>query len=239
MRLLQQWFASVLLLFCAPLVFAQDGATLYKKYCAVCHDQVGSLIPTRNALQKMSARRILRVMDVGLMMRVAAPLLRTEREAIASFLGTPGGDAPLPLSAFCSERVPPLSTKPSAAWMSWSPTFANTRFQPTSDAGLSAAQVPNLKLKWAFGFPSDTTAFAAPTVRNGVLFVGSAAGVVHSMNAKTGCLYWTFQADGPVRSAPLVIENGGKNTILFGDLIGWFYALDAASGKPIWKRPHD
>ena len=187
----------------------------------------------------MSASRILRVMDVGLMMSVAAPLRRTEREAIASFLGTPGGDAPLPPSAFCSESVPPLSTRPSATWMGWSPTFANTRFQLTKDAGLVAAQVPNLKLKWAFGFPGDITAFAAPTVRNGVLFVGSAAGVVHSMNARTGCLYWTFQADGPVRSAPLIIESGGKHMILFGDLIGWFYALDAESAKPIWKRRID
>ena len=30
-----------------------------------------------------------------------------------------------------------------------------------------------LKLKWAIGFPGDVTAFAAPTVVNGTLFVGS------------------------------------------------------------------
>jgi len=70
--------------------FGQDGATLYKLHCSVCHDQVSSGIPPRGMLQKMSARRILRAMDAGLMMSVAAPLRRNEREAIASSLGTPG-----------------------------------------------------------------------------------------------------------------------------------------------------
>src|ERR1700749_733459 len=35
-------------------------------------------------------------------------------------------------------------------WNGWSPTPANTRFQPADQAGLAAGQVPNLKLKWAF-----------------------------------------------------------------------------------------
>lgn len=226
-------------LIAASFLYGQDGPALYKKYCAACHDQAAPRIPPRSSLQKMSAKRILRAMDAGLMMSVAAPLRRSEREAIAGFLGTPGEDAAFPLSAFCPEKVSPFSTRPSATWMGWSPTFTNTRFQPTKEAGLTAAQVPNLKLKWAFGFPGDITAFAAPTVRNGVLFVGSAAGVVHAMNARTGCIYWTFQADGPVRSAPLIIESEGKPRILFGDLVGWFYALDAENGKPIWKQRID
>ena len=58
-----------------------------------------------------------------------------------------------------------------------------------------------LKLKWAYGFADDVTAFAAPTVLNGTLFVGSAGGVVQALDAKTGCLHWTFQANGPVRTA--------------------------------------
>ena len=32
----------------------------------------------------------------------------------------------------------------------------------------------------------------------------------------------------------------GRNVLLFGDLTGWFYALDAATGKEIWrKRPEE
>src|SRR5215472_11236259 len=79
-------------------------AALYKQHCAACHDQVSPRIPSRSAIQKMSVRRILRTMAFGLMMSIAYPLHREEREAIASFLGTGTDDAPYSLSAFCLER---------------------------------------------------------------------------------------------------------------------------------------
>jgi polyvinyl alcohol dehydrogenase (cytochrome) len=225
-------------LICASFLSAQEGVTLYKQHCAACHDQISPRIPPRSALQKMSASRILRTLDFGVMMSIAYPLRQQEREAIASFLGTAGEDAPFPARAFCSEQGPSLST-PSANWIGWSPTFSNTRFQSAEDAGLTAAQVPNLKLKWAFGFRGDIIAFGAPTIRSGTLFTGSASGTVHAMNAKTGCLYWTFQANGPVRSAPLIVENGAGYSLLFGDQTGWFYALDARAGKLLWKQRID
>jgi polyvinyl alcohol dehydrogenase (cytochrome) len=214
---------------------AQDGAALYKKQCAACHDQVNPRIPPRSAIQKMSARRILRTLDFGLMMSIAYPLHREEREAIANFLGTGAEEAPFPPNAFCSEKEPPLPAKSSGDWTGWSPTFSNTRFQSAEAARLTASQVPNLKLKWAFGFPGDVTAFGALTVRGETLFTGSASGTVHALNAKTGCLYWTFQANGPVRAAPLIVEKDDGCAILFGDQVGWFYALDAKTGKLNWK----
>ena len=226
-------------LICASFLPAQGGEALYKQHCAACHDQISPRIPPRSALQKMSARRILRTLDFGLMMSIAYPLRRGEREAIANFLGTAGEDVSFPSSAFCSEKGPSLLPTPSASWIGWAPTFANTRFQSAEAAGLTAAQVPNLKLKWAFGFPGDIIAFGAPTVRSGALFTGSASGIVHAIDSKTGCLYWTFQANGPVRSAPLIVEDGTSYYLVFGDQIGWFYALEASSGKLRWKRRID
>src|SRR6201999_3988078 len=127
-------------------------------------------------------------------------------------------------------------------WYGWGPSPANDRFQPAAAATLTVDQVRSLKLKWAFGFAGDITAYAAPTIQSGVLFVGSAGGVVHAMNAKTGCLYWTFQADGPVRAATVIAPNGNGHSILFPDQIGSFYALDAETGRLLWKRridPHE
>jgi len=178
-------------------------------------------------------------MDFGLMMSIAYPLHRNEREAIANFLGTGTEDVPFPPSAFCSEKEPSLSTRSSQSWTGWSPNFSNTRFQTTAAAHLTAAEVPNLKLKWAFGFPGDIIAFGAPTIRGELLFIGSARGTVHAMNAKTGCIYWTFQANGPVRAAPLVVEDGTGYSLLFGDQVGWFYAIDGKTGKLIWRRRVD
>ena len=102
-------------------------------------------------------------MDFGLMMSIAYPLRREEREAIANFLGTKAEEEPFPPSAFCPEKQPLLSAKSAGNWTGWSPTFSNARFQSSEAAGLATSQIPNLKLKWAFGFPGDTTAFGAPT----------------------------------------------------------------------------
>src|SRR5260370_1029918 len=59
-----------------------SGADVYQKRCASCHDQAGSRAPSRDALQKLSAARILRTLDFGLMMAVAYPINRREREAV-------------------------------------------------------------------------------------------------------------------------------------------------------------
>jgi hypothetical protein len=64
-----------------------------------------------------------------------------------------------------SPRLPPN-------WIGWSPTSSNTRFQSPRDAGLTASQIPNLKLKWAFGFRGDILAFGALTIQSGTLFTG-------------------------------------------------------------------
>ena len=225
-------------IFPAPPLHAAlvSGAAVYQKYCAACHDQVDSRAPQRDALRQMSAARILRTLDFGLMMSIAYPLHRDEREAVASFLGQPGREPGPPASAFCGGGRKPLSGDATSSWNGWSPAASNTRFQTTGQAGLTAEQVRSLKLKWAFGFPGDIIAFAAPTVLNGTLFVGSAGGTVQALDAKTGCLYWVFQANGPVRAAPLAVPDGSRNALLFGDQIGWFYSLDARTGRLLWKR---
>jgi polyvinyl alcohol dehydrogenase (cytochrome) len=97
----------------------------------------------------------------------------------------------------------------------------------------------HLRLKWAYGFPGDVIAFAAPTVFRGSLFAGSASGRVQALDAKTGCTQWIFEADGPVRMAVVVSQTGANYVALFGDQIGSFYALDARTGRLLWRRKID
>jgi polyvinyl alcohol dehydrogenase (cytochrome) len=215
-----------------------SGAAVYREYCASCHDHAGPRIPPRSALQALSAARILRTLDAGVMMRIAYGLRRNQREAVAKYLGRAADDTVSPASAFCADRKFSLSNS-QPDWYGWSSSPSNDRFQPADLASLTAGKVRTLKLRWAFGFSGDITAYAAPTIQNGVLFVGSAGGVVHAMNAKTGCLYWTFQADGPVRAATMIAPNGDGHAILFPDQIGSFYVLDAETGHLLWKRRID
>ena len=215
-----------------------SGAGVYQQRCAQCHENAAAnRAPSRDALQKMPASRILRTLDFGLMMGVAYPLTREERTAVANYLGTKGPEPGPPPAAFCSAGRNPLSAESAGNWNGWSPSPTNTRFQPAG--GITREQVSKLKLKWAYGFAGDVTAFAAPTVLNGTIFVGSAGGVVQALEAKTGCLHWTFQANGPVRSAIVAFANGSGYSLLFGDQIGWFYSLDAKTGRLVWKHRVD
>src|SRR3977135_3459078 len=81
-----------------------SGQQVYQTRCASCHDQASPRIPPRDALQKMSALRILRALDFGVMMTVAYPLTRDERQAVAGYLGLAGPPSTPPPSAFCSDR---------------------------------------------------------------------------------------------------------------------------------------
>ncbi len=153
---------------------------------------------------------------------------------MASYLGTTATIPPFPASAFCSNRTVKLSANP-AGWNGWSPGTTNARFQSNEAAGLSIDGVRKLKLKWAFGFDGDVTAFAPPTVLDAHLFVGSAGGLVHAMKADSGCLEWTYQTNGPVRSSITAAARGNRHALLFGDMTGWVYALGAESGKLLWK----
>jgi polyvinyl alcohol dehydrogenase (cytochrome) len=129
-----------------------------------------------------------------------------------------------------------MPARPKAQWNGWSPGESNARFQPADAAGLTSSQVGSLQLKWAFAFDGDVSAFAQPTVLDRALFVGSAAGRVHALDTSTGCIHWMFQANGPVRSAILAVPLGSRQALLFSDLIGWVYALDAENGRVLWSK---
>jgi polyvinyl alcohol dehydrogenase (cytochrome) len=214
---------------------APSGEAVYKTHCAACHDSTSPRVPGREALRKMPAARIQRSLDGGAMMTVAFTMTQEERRAVSSYLGTPDSLSGPPASAFCSDRTVKLPVQPAASWNGWGAGTSNARHQTTQAAGLSAAQVKGLKLKWAFAFDGDVSAFSQPTVLDGNLFVGSAAGLVHAMRAESGCLTWTFQANGPVRAAPLAVRDGNRTVLLFGDMTGWFYAVNAETGQQIWK----
>jgi polyvinyl alcohol dehydrogenase (cytochrome) len=227
--------AAVLVCMLQSLSAQPLGEAVYLKRCAGCHEQANSRIPPRRALQQMPSARILRALDTGAMLAVALTMHRDERIAVASYLGTNTPIAAPPPSAFCADRAVKLAVEPGSSWNGWSPGSGNSRFQPAGAAGLSLDQVRHLELKWAFGFDGDVTAFAQPTVIDGELFVGSAGGLVHAMRAQTGCLQWVYQANGPVRSSIVMTSLGRQHALLFGDMTGWFYAVQAETGKLLWK----
>jgi polyvinyl alcohol dehydrogenase (cytochrome) len=234
MRLVMVFLVAASALPAAPA----SGEAVFKQRCASCHDSGNARVPPREALKKLSVANILRTLEFGAMSNIASPLKREDRDAVAAFLGVPNETRTPPASAFCADRSVKIAGTPRAQWNGWSPGATNTRYQPPGAAGMNIDQVRRLKLKWAFGFDGDIVAFAQPAVLDRELFVGSASGAVRALDAQSGCMKWEFQAVGPVRTAMRVARAENKNILLFGDQIGLFYAVEAESGKLLWrKRP--
>jgi polyvinyl alcohol dehydrogenase (cytochrome) len=142
----------------------------------------------------------------------------------------------IPKSAYCAGPARPVDLRTGQAWNGWGPDLRNTRFQPAAAAGLAPTEVPRLKVKWAFGFPGVSASGSQVSVVGDRAFVGSRNGLVYSLDAKTGCLAWAFEADAGVRSSPVVgAASGGSASVFFGDAHAQIYALDAATGVLRWK----
>jgi polyvinyl alcohol dehydrogenase (cytochrome) len=224
----------------AGLLSAQDGSTLYDRTCASCHNGGNDRAPSRDALRSMSADRVLAAMETGPMISMAVRLTTADRRAIAEFVsGKPIGQ-PLvttpPAKAMCPGAPGPLTLN-GDAWVGWGVNTNNTRFQGA--AGINAAEVPRLKVKWAFAFPGDIQAYSQPTIAGGRVFVGSPGGKVYSLDAKTGCVHWYFEAESGVRSAVTLARVGSNDLAFFGDGKANVYGVDANTGKQLWKTRAD
>ncbi len=231
----------LLLALWATTVFAQDGAAVYKARCAMCHDAGGGRIPPVTALRAMSSSSILQALDTGLMKTQAAGLTGGERDAVAKYLGSPDLKtvAALPPAAFCNAKnqTSPIVLE-SSRWKGWGGDIVNSRFADAATAGMAAGDVPKLKLKWAFGLGDGTAVRSQVAVGGGRVFVASLTGQVYSLDAKTGCIQWTFDAGASVRS-PVVLGPAGTSgkpvAIYFGDQAAHAYSVDASTGKLLWE----
>jgi polyvinyl alcohol dehydrogenase (cytochrome) len=169
---------------------------------------------------------------LALALMVWAADLRKPAAEEAGSASPPAGACPNAAAAFTD----PLSAP---HWNGWGVDPAQSRFQPAEMAQLAAADVPRLKLKWAFGFPGATFAFAQPTVIGGRVFIGSQAGKVYSLDASTGCTYWEFDAGALVRAAVTLGPTPAGWTAYVGDRRGNLHAVDAVTGKALWTTQVD
>jgi polyvinyl alcohol dehydrogenase (cytochrome) len=224
----------------AEEALSSRGETLYRARCASCHEGGVARAPDTNALRQFRSERMSFALMFGMMSQQGRDLSQGEIQDIVRYLvgAPPAPQQPLPDSK-CRERGPVLADASLPRWNGWGVDIAQRRFQPAAIAQLSPNNVPRLKLKWAFGFPGDTKAYAQPTVWGGRVFVGSAGGKVYALDARLGCQRWVFDAGFGVRTAITIGEDERGTTAYFGDQRGEAYALDAESGQLLWKRRVD
>ena len=209
------------------------GETLFKARCASCHDPAIERAPPKVALARRFPDDIATTLKTGVMQPMAAGMSDEDIHAIATYLGADGmteqaGDPPA-----CARSGKFSLSGP--GWNGWSIDARNSRFQP--DPGLSNANVSRLKVKWSMTYTGGR--YGQPIIVGGRLFLTSSSGRIYSLDAKTGCMHWRFDADAGVRTTPIIgpLKGGAPSGYLmyFGDFQRNVYALDAASGKLQWK----
>jgi polyvinyl alcohol dehydrogenase (cytochrome) len=227
----------------------RDPASLFASDCATCHHADDPRAPSAETLHARSPQAIVDALTSGSMRYQGLSLSGAERRAIAEYLTGRKlrGAITGAIAGRCARPAPLGDPSAGPLWNGWGPTAQNTHFQPAALAGLTAAQVPRLQLKWAFGFPDATSSWAQPSVAGGRLFVGSQNGTVYSLDAKSGCIAWTFSAHAGVRASVSVGSlrtqrsrgRGAKDAAYIADQQGYVYAVDAANGTLLWSRKVD
>ncbi len=219
---------------------AQDGAALYKQRCASCHDAPEGRVPALSAIKSMSGEAVYVALTTGSMKSRAEGLTTSQIFALIGYIAPTGGTgkAPVGLERTCKDDAPFVYSKDLPQWNGWSTDATNSRFQAEASARLAPADVPRLKLKWAFNLGAVTMARAQPSVIGNRVFVTTQTGAVFSLDRNGGCTHWGFKADAGVRSGLTVSEVNGAPVAFFSDGGANVYAVNASTGALIWKvRP--
>jgi polyvinyl alcohol dehydrogenase (cytochrome) len=228
----------------ARVLFAQDGAAIYKERCASCHDTPEGRVPAISAIKAMSGEAIYVALTSGAMRTHAQGLSTAQIFALLGYIAPTGAANAPSLERTCKDdasiSVAALKSALNAPrWNGWSTSATNSRFQDAASAGLTASSVPALKPKWAFNLGAVTIARSQPTIVGGHVYIATVTGAVFSLDAATGCTHWGFKAN-QVRSGIAIGEANGTPAVFFPDAGGTVYALNAATGALIWQvRPVD
>jgi len=128
---------------------APDGAAVFQRFCATCHNGAAdSRAPRVETLRDNSPEAIIDALVSGAMRLQGSRLGGAERRAVAEYLS--GRKINIDVAGATTGRCPAqtkFDLRSGPAWNGWGRELTNTRFQTEAQAGLTADQVPRLKLK--------------------------------------------------------------------------------------------
>jgi polyvinyl alcohol dehydrogenase (cytochrome) len=198
--------------------FLSPSEPIFRQRCAGCHTERGGVqmgngvVPSRANLSAMTPESVLAALSPGgSMQSQAAFMTAADRVSMAEFVSgrkLARADTPETLTNLCKSN--PALAPTAGSWNGWGPKSDNARFQPTREAGIRAADVPRLKLKWVFGVPGGGALRSQPTVSHNRVFIAGDTGRVYALDAETGCTYWSYRMETPGRLAPVVAPLGGR-----------------------------
>lgn len=237
----------------------------FENGCAVCHDNspagrpvsggtAAANMPSRFDIQQMDSNELLAVLNRRIPAHDESDRIRIfddegyKRAVIELVTGKPfGGVAHREASAMpnrCARPIDLDNWEDQPSWNGWDPDLEVRRFASEKTGGITADDIPKLKLKWVFAFPDAGVAnWSQPSVVGGTLYVTSDNFFVYALNAKTGCVHWSYRAQTAVRGAVKVgvVDGvpGVRYGAYFGDMSGVVYGVNAETGEEMWTLRAD
>ena len=225
----------------------ESGWATFQSQCFRCHTNQAGQAPTAWSIRQLTPEEIVAALNRPSHTEGRA-LSDIQKRRVGEFmagrpLGSRNAGEAKSMANQCTANPAMRDPASGPAWNGWGNDLANTRFQPAAAARLTAADVSKLKLKWAFGLPKGETNNAQPTVVSGRVFMAGDNGYIYSLDAKTGCVYWSFQNGSIVRGSPMVGAVTGQGAarwaVFFGDGHANVFAVDAQTGRQLWKTRVD
>ena len=123
-------------------------------------------------------------------------------------------------------------------WLTYGGDYFSHRFSQLTQ--ITPANVKSLNLEWVFQSPLAGSWQATPLVVDGIMYLTQRPNDVVALDAATGRAFWVYRH---INEPNLVVCCGSNNrglailgeTLFMGTLDAHLVALDARSGRPIWK----
>jgi polyvinyl alcohol dehydrogenase (cytochrome) len=223
----------------------QAGESVYKAFCASCHDNAeATRAPTKATLQAMSSDQVSYALTQGKMRAQAAALTDTQRGQLLAYLGSGASTADnWSTKMMCPKDHPGIDLKAAAPVTTFGYDKGNNRSLTAKHAVLTKAQLSNMEVAWAIAFPGATMMRAQPAIVGKTLFLpvpdAMTMYAIDVSNPAKPCLQWTYKSSvaAPLRSSPSYgVLADGRGVLAFGGLDASVYLLDAKTGRELWTR---
>ncbi len=125
-------------------------------------------------------------------------------------------------------------------WMTYGRDYTEQRYSPLKM--INTSNVKQLGLAWFGDFDTRRGQESTPIEVDGVIYVTTAWSKVYAFDAKTGQQLWKYDPKVPgewaVNACCDVVNRGAavfNGKVYVGTIDARLIALDAATGKPVWR----
>jgi polyvinyl alcohol dehydrogenase (cytochrome) len=216
---------------------AHPGEQVYRTYCAACHAGGDARAASLRTLQNMTAEALNYTLTEGLMSAQASALNEEQRAAVIDYLAATRPDDRWITDNLCSDEKRTVSLQT----ISFSGAGIDAGFSrnlSAAQAGFGKADLENLELAWALGFPNVSGLRSSPVISDNTVFYPAAStGYVLALDTTSGCVKWSYDAGAALR-APASIsdpQQDGQRYLIVTDEQARLHALDPHTGDLLWQ----